>query len=140
MKKVFISCPMKGRTTENIAKTMDKMHKYAELVLEEECEVIPSYVPNHTVLSGANERVWLLGCSIKCLSEADVLVRLDIPNWVVASGCQIEARVAMAYGIEILHISSHSFKYFCPDLTEQLGSYNDMYNTTDCLLGESEDE
>ena len=29
MKKVFISCPMKGRTTENIQKTMDKMHKCA---------------------------------------------------------------------------------------------------------------
>ena len=33
MKKIFISCPMKGRTEEDIRKTKDKMNKYAELVL-----------------------------------------------------------------------------------------------------------
>lgn len=44
MKKIFISCPMKGRTKEEIKKTTIKMHKYAELVLEEKCGVIPSYI------------------------------------------------------------------------------------------------
>lgn len=27
MKKLFISCPMKGRTEENIRKSMEKMHR-----------------------------------------------------------------------------------------------------------------
>lgn len=35
MKKLFISCPMKGRTEENIRKTMDKMHKIAEAMFEQ---------------------------------------------------------------------------------------------------------
>lgn len=41
MKKLFISCPMKGRTEENIRKSMEKMHKIAEAVFEQELEVIP---------------------------------------------------------------------------------------------------
>ena len=44
MKKIFISCPMKGRTEENIRKSMEKMHKIAEEIFEQELEVIPSYM------------------------------------------------------------------------------------------------
>lgn len=40
MKKIFVSCPMRGRTTENIEKTMNKMHKCAEAALDEELEMI----------------------------------------------------------------------------------------------------
>ena len=47
MKKLFISCPMKGRTEENIRKSMEKMHKAAEAVFEEEFEVIPSYIEDN---------------------------------------------------------------------------------------------
>lgn len=43
MKKLFISCPMKGRTEENIKKSMDKMHKLAEIMFEQELEVIPQF-------------------------------------------------------------------------------------------------
>lgn len=31
MKKLFISVPMKGRTEENIRKSIEKMHKIAEI-------------------------------------------------------------------------------------------------------------
>ena len=31
MKKLFISCPMKGRTEENIKNTMNRLHKLAEV-------------------------------------------------------------------------------------------------------------
>ena len=50
MKKLFISCPMKGRTEENIRKSMEKMHKIAEEIFEQELQEIavryeiPSYM------------------------------------------------------------------------------------------------
>ena len=44
MKKLFISCPMKGRTEENIRKSMEKMHKIAEIIFDQELEVIPTYI------------------------------------------------------------------------------------------------
>lgn len=44
MKKLFISCPMKGRTEENISKSMDQMHKIAEIIFDQELEAIPTYI------------------------------------------------------------------------------------------------
>lgn len=120
MKKVFISCPMKGRTTENIKKTMDKMHKCAEAALGEELEMIQSIVAD-TPPSGINERIWYLGESIKFLSEADLLVTLDTyPYGFSTSGCDIEKHVAREYGIKKFYISGDCFEYFCPDLVEKL--------------------
>lgn len=45
-KKLFISCPMKGRTEEDIRHDMNRMHKMAEIVFDQELEVIPSYIEN----------------------------------------------------------------------------------------------
>ena len=118
MKKIFISCPMKGRTEEDIRKTKDKMNKYAELVLEEKLEVIPSFITD-TPPSDKNIGVWYLGESIKLLSDADVFVGLDRPYWVDAKGCAIEERVARDYGIKMLMIGSDAFEYFCPDLKNE---------------------
>lgn len=115
MKKIFISCPMKGRTEEDIRKTKDKMHKYAELVLEEKLEVIPSFITD-TPPSDKNMSVWYLGESIKLLSDADVFVGFDMPYWVNAKGCDIEEKVAMGYRIKRMMISADAFEYFCPDL------------------------
>ena len=47
MKKLFISCPMKGRTEENIRKSMEKMHKIAEIIFDQELEVIPTYIEDN---------------------------------------------------------------------------------------------
>lgn len=43
MEKLFISCPMRARTAEQIHATMDQMHKIAEAIFGEELEVIPTY-------------------------------------------------------------------------------------------------
>lgn len=118
MKKIFISCPMKGRTDEAIKKTMDKMHKYAELVLDEELEVIPSFITDAPP-SCKNKSVWYLGESIKLLSDADVFVGLDMPYWVDARGCDIEEMTAYRYGIKKISISRDDFEYFCPDLANE---------------------
>lgn len=140
MKKVFISCPMKGRKTENIKKTMDKMYKCAEAALGEELEMISSIVSD-TPPSGIDERIWYLGESIKMLSKADLIVTLSTsPYYVQAKGCDVEAMVASGYGIEMLHIGGDCFKYFCPDLVETHEHYNSMYNVPTCLASEANDE
>lgn len=38
MKKLFVSCPMRDRTEENIRKSIEKMHRIAEAVFDEELE------------------------------------------------------------------------------------------------------
>lgn len=119
MKKIFISCPMKGRTEEDIRKTRDKMHKYAELVFEEKLEVIPSFITDAPP-SYKNKSVWYLGESIKHLGDADVFVGLDMPYWSnKGRGCDIEENVTGAYGIQRLIINRDAFAYFCPDLKNE---------------------
>lgn len=36
MKKLFISCPMRKRSEEDIRKTFDKLHRIAEAVFDKE--------------------------------------------------------------------------------------------------------
>lgn len=97
MKKLFISCPMKGRTEENIRKTMDKMHKIAEDMFEQELEVIPSYIEDNPP-ENTNAAVWYLGKSIQLLSEADYYIGVDCLYFF--NGCMVENEVAREYGIE----------------------------------------
>lgn len=95
MKKLFISCPMRGRTDEQIHKSMEKMHRIAEAVFGEELEVIPTFIP---VSTGEQKAVSLLGESIKLMSLADYYIGIswkDAPR-----GCFCENTVASKYGID----------------------------------------
>lgn len=140
MKKVFISCPMKGRTTENILKTMKKMHKCAEAALGEELEMIQSIVAD-TPPSGIDERIWYLGESVKKLSSADLIVTLSTgPYYIQATGCDVERKVATAYGIKELYIGGDCFRYFCPDLAKTYDPYNNMCSIPTCSPSEANDE
>ena len=71
MEKLFISCPMRARTAEQIHATMDQMHKIAEAIFDEELEVIPTYFEG-TPPEKANDRLWYL-------SSAGVGPRLNDP-------------------------------------------------------------
>lgn len=102
MKKLFISCPMKGRTRENIEKSMDKMHKMAELIFDQELEVIQSYIEEEPP-KNVNERIWYLGKSILLLSEADYYIGVDYT--IFYSGCKVENRVAEEYGVPHTYVS-----------------------------------
>ena len=42
MKKLFISCPMKSRSEENIRMTFDRLHKIAEAVYGESLDDYPN--------------------------------------------------------------------------------------------------
>ena len=119
MKKLFISCPMKGRTEENIRKSMEKMHKIAEIIFGEELEVIPTYFEGNPP-ENCQQSVWYLGESIKKLSEADYYIGVEYSE--VFRGCEIENRVAMSYGIRAVHVNMRDLM---PDAVEVERNYWD---------------
>ena len=96
MKKLFISCPMRGRTEENIENSMTRMHKIAELVFDQELEAIDTYIPDEAP-EGVNRKIWYLGESIKRMADADYFIGIGYSE--VFNGCEIEHAVARAYGI-----------------------------------------
>lgn len=96
MKKLFISCPMKGRTDENIKKSMEAMHKIAEATIGEELEVIPSFIEDDPP-ENVNQAIYYLGRSIQMLSEADYFIGVD--DYYNYAGCEIEFNTARSYGI-----------------------------------------
>lgn len=96
MKKLFISCPMKGRTDENIKKSIEKMHKMAELVFDQPLEVIDSYIEGD--VPGTNHQaVYYLGRSIQKLAEADYFIGIHYGYGF--DGCCVETDVARRYNI-----------------------------------------
>lgn len=97
MKKLFISCPMKGRTEENIRSSMDRLHKIAEEFFDQKLEVIPSYIEDKPPVY-SKESVWYLGESIKKMAEADYFIGVD-RTYGAFNGCQVEYEVARSYGI-----------------------------------------
>lgn len=74
MKKLFISCPMNGRTKEQIQKSMTIAKKCAELKFDEEFEVIDSWIDEEPPKDVKNQRMWYIGKSIELLSQADCCV------------------------------------------------------------------
>ena len=96
MKKLFISCPMKGRTEENIRKSMEKMHKIAEIVFDQELEVIPSYIETDPT-SVPKPAIWYLGESIKKMAEADYFIGIGYEEFF--KGFHVEFDIARNYGI-----------------------------------------
>lgn len=97
MKKLFVSVPMKGRTEEEIRKTIDKMKKIAEIFEGEELELIDSYIEDNPP-KGNNQAVWFLGESLKKLAQADVFIGIrDSWAW---NGCSVESETAERYGIK----------------------------------------
>lgn len=112
MKKLFISCPMKGRTEENIRKSIEKMHKIAEIVFDEKLEVIPSYIEDKPP-KGNKEAVWYLGRSIQLLSEADYFIGIE--HFGIFRGCMIENDIARNYEIPSTYVRLHELM---PDALE----------------------
>ena len=93
-KKLYISCPARGFSLEQIEKNREKMHKIAELVLGEDLEVIDAFSsvnPPPTAAIG----IWNLGGNIKKMASADYFIGVnecwDYPD------CSVEKEVADIY-------------------------------------------
>lgn len=112
MKKLFISCPMKGRTEENIKNSMARMHKIAEFIFGEELEVIPTYI-SEDAPETKNRKIWYLGKSIEMMADADYFIGI---GWNECfKGCEIEQDVAKSYGIPITTVD---WEIMMPDAVE----------------------
>ena len=114
MKKLFISCPMKGRLEEDIKKSMRQLHRIAEAVFDEELEVIPSYIEDRNP-ENTNARIWYLGESIKLMAQADYYI--GVYNEGKYDGCYIENHVARTYDIPM----------FCVDKDLVVTEHKDLY-------------
>ena len=97
MKKLFVSVPMKGRTEEEIRKTIDKMKKIAEIYEGEELELIDSYIDDNPPKDN-NQAICFLGKSLEKLATADIFIGIsEVWDW---NGCYVEQEVAHRYGIK----------------------------------------
>lgn len=121
MKKLFISCPMKGRTKANIKNSMARMHKIAELVFDEDLEPIDTYIPD-SAPEGVNRGIWYLGESIKMMAEADYFIGIGYSE--VFRGCTIERDTAVAYKIPIVTMQIDEMMPDAAEIEKQY--YNDM--------------
>lgn len=117
MKKLFISCPMRGRAPEAIRKSVEKMHKIAEATVGEELEVIPSYIPDSEY---KDKPIACLGESIKRMQDADLFVCID--DTYIFAGCELEKKIAFTYGIPFIVTQ---MEFVAPDVIE-------MRNTKIC--------
>lgn len=101
MKKVFVSCPMRGLSDEIIEKTRQKMKKIAEIYEGEELELIDNFIETYDDIHG-NIDVAHLSRSIGLLAEADVFIGIEYSDYY--SECRIEKDVAYSYGIKVYTI------------------------------------
>lgn len=128
-KKLYISCPKKGRTEDAILYDMNRMHKMAEIVFDQELEAIPTYVKHDPPESG-NKAIWCLGESIKKMADADYFIGVKfLENF---CGCDIEARVALAYGIRSTFIDVDGMM---PDVLELDRKAHMERINADCCTG-----
>lgn len=103
MKKVFISQPMVDKTDEEIkANRAEIIDEVKKLYPDDEIEIIDSFFEDapHDA-----KPAYFLGKSITLLSEADVVVMGK--DWAKYRGCNIEHRIAVAYGYEILYLDNN---------------------------------
>lgn len=112
MKKLFISCPMKNRTEENIRKSMEKMHKIAEIMFDQELEVIPTFIEDNPP-ENSKQAVWYLGKSIELMAEADYFIGVEWDGFY--KGCSAERSIACDYGIPSVYVDANKLM---PDVRE----------------------
>ena len=74
MKKVFISQPMRGFSSEMILDERCRIVKKVEDIFNgEEIEVVESYFKECPSMACKNSGLWYLGKSISLMSQADVV-------------------------------------------------------------------
>ena len=106
MKKLFISQPMRGKTTEEIQAERERMIAYAGEVFDEEFEVIDSFYKDYN-----GSRVEFLGRSISDLGKADAAI--FAPGWERFDGCRCEHSVCESYGIPHIHAAPDEMTQEC---------------------------
>ena len=100
MTKIFISQPMKDKTSQEIEQERKKIIEKVERYFGE-IEVIDSFFKDapHNA-----KPLWFLGKSLELLSNADVIILGK--GWENSRGCRIEHECAIQYGIKVAYIEN----------------------------------
>ncbi len=94
--RVFISQPMKGKTSDEIRFEREDIVNQ----LTNKGYVVADSILQDTPPEDNNAGLWCLGESIKILSGCDYAYFVD--GWKFARGCKIEHDCAEKYGIKII--------------------------------------
>lgn len=96
--KVFISMPMKSKSTEQVRVEMAKVFSQIKEKLPD-AELIDSVIDgadSEIAVKGDGIGIWYLGKSLQLLAEADLVFFVN--EWEQYRGCAIERQVAERYG------------------------------------------
>ena len=117
MKKLYVNCPVKGRKWDDVVKSIEKMHKIAEIVFEEELEVIDTL----SIGNLEEEDLYSLAKHIEKLAEADYVVNIRDFDGCFWHQCYLIEMIAVGFSIRKLDVYSADV---APDLREVM---NDFY-------------
>ena len=93
MKKIFISQPMRGKTSEEIRAEREKAVEVVKAFVNDEVEVLDSYFDDFD-----GNPLEYLAKSIELLAKADIAYFAK--GWKDARGCRIEHICAVEYTID----------------------------------------
>lgn len=91
---------MKGLTNEEILQAREKYKKEVEILLNEDIELIDSFMTEYPGELNKHIPIWYLSKSIEFLSQADIVYFGG--EWEKARGCNIEHEIAIKYGLDII--------------------------------------
>lgn len=98
MKKIYISQPMRGRSTDAIIAERKALVSDAAVALQtDEVEVLDTYLNGYT----NKPPLRLLALALEKMADADAVI--FAPGWRDARGCRVEHLAASEYGISIIH-------------------------------------
>lgn len=120
MKKVFIACPMHGKTIRYIDLVRKQVSLAVSLLYDEEIEILDQVHIAETAEIAAMEerklRIYRLGRSIQILGQADLVIFTD--DYATANGCRVEKFICNRYQIPckmyseiIANLRNDSFKW-----------------------------
>lgn len=98
MKKIYISQPMRGRSSDAIIAERKALVADAAVALQtDEVEVLDTYLNGYT----NKPPLHLLALALEKMADADAVI--FAPGWRDARGCRVEHLAASEYGISIIH-------------------------------------
>lgn len=100
--KLFVSLPMRGKTTEQIRREIaEASQRFLDIKWNEGVELMAiSVIDSVFDLEEGTDPLVYLGKSIELMAQADYV--FFVKGWEKARGCQVEHLIAEKYGKEII--------------------------------------
>lgn len=100
--KLFVSLPMRGKTTEQIRREIaEASQRFLDIKWNEGVELMAiSVIDSVFDLEEGTDPLVYLGKSIELMAQADYVFFVE--DWHGARGCQVEHLIAEKYGKEIV--------------------------------------